>query len=399
MDKKKKGQSGINAAVLVAIIAGIIILYIIFISPEQREEILTGENGNGGGISNSNNNITLLSESVGTLEEFKDLEDRSIPNIYLIETTDSTELDSINPVSVRNGWFDKKIKIVNFYINDLENTDNVVLTFTAPKRKGILTIKLNENSIFEYDINSLNVDPISLEKELLGEENILEFSVSGVGMAFWKTNEYNLENIKVIGDITDKSRQESRNIFSLTTAEYMNLDSVSLKFVPYCSKAIEVGILDVYINNKNVYHSVPICDDLVKQDIPVSILNAGENKIIFKTEKGSYSVEQIKVELDPKEDEAYVLHYFEINSTTYDEILDDDEDVYLRIEFVDEDSDKKAELNVNGHFYYINIDKEDEEKIFERNINAYIEEGSNFVKITPKTKLEIVKVEVLVIED
>jgi len=397
MNKSKRGQSGVNAAILVAIITGIIILYMIFISPEHREEILDEDGGNGGPTS-SKDNITLLSETIGTLELISRLDDRDIPNIYLIETVNSKVLDTINPVYVRNGWFDKKIKVVNFYIDDLENTDNVVLTFSAPKRKGVLTIALNNYMIFEYDIQTLNVQPIELPKDLLKKENLLEFSVSGVGMAFWRTNEYSLENIKIIGDITDKSRQESKNIFSLTTAQYQNLKEAEIKFIPYCSRASEVGILNLYINNRNIYSAVPVCEDLVKQDIPLSVLNAGENKVVFKTEKGSYSIEQIKVELEPKEKKAYIVHYFEINSTTYDDILDDDKNVYLTIEFVDEDTDKKAELNVNDHLYMINIKEDDEEKTFERNINNWIEEGSNFVKITPKIKLEIVRLEVVVLD-
>ena len=61
-------------------------------------------------------------------------------------------------------WFDKRIKIVKFVIDDLDNVENVVLSFSAPKRKGILSIKLNGELIYEYDINKLNIEPIKLKK-------------------------------------------------------------------------------------------------------------------------------------------------------------------------------------------------------------------------------------------
>lgn len=397
MNKGKRGQSGVNAAILVAIIAGIMILYIIFLSPEQRKDILNENNGDNGKTS-SKDNISLLSETVGTLDLLSRLDDRDMPNVYLLESVNSKELDIINPVYVRNGWFDERIKEVNFYIEDLDSTDNIVLSFTAQKRKGILMIKLNDVMIFDYDINTLNVAPIELPKNILKKENKLEFSVSGVGIAFWRTNEYGLENIKIIGDITDKSRQESKNIFVLTHAQYQNLKEAEMRFIPYCSRASEVGMLNVYVNNRNIYSAVPVCEDLVKQDIPLSVLNAGENKIVFKTDRGSYSIEQIKVELEPIEKKAYLVHYFEINSSVYNDILNDEGDVWLRIEFLDEDSDKKAELDVNDHLYMINIDEDDEEKLFERNINGWIEEGSNYIKITPKIKLEIVNLEVVVLD-
>jgi hypothetical protein len=395
--KPKRGQSGMNAAILVAIIAGIMILYIIFISPEEREKILV-ENEENGGHTTSRDNISLLSETIGTLDLIGKLDDRDIPNIYLIESVNSKELDSINPVYVRNGWFDKRIKQVTFYIDNLEDTDNIVLSFTAPKRKGILTIKLNDNVIFDYDVQSLNVEPIKLPKNILKNENILEFSVSGVGMAFWSTNEYDLENIKVIGDITDKSRQESRNTFSLTGAQYKNIKQATIKFIPYCSRASEVGMLNVYINNRNIFSAVPVCEDLVKQDVPLSVLNEGENNVVFKTDKGSYSIEQIKIEMAPIEKKSYLAYYFDINSTVFEDIRDGDKNVILRIEFVDEDSDKKAELDVNDHLYMINIKADDEKKVYERYIDSWIEKGSNFVKLTPQIKMEIVKLEVLVID-
>ena len=42
-----KAQGGTNAAVLIAIIAGLIILYIIFLPPWERERILEGGQGEG----------------------------------------------------------------------------------------------------------------------------------------------------------------------------------------------------------------------------------------------------------------------------------------------------------------------------------------------------------------
>src|SRR3990167_3610773 len=137
----KKSQTGINAAVLVAIIAGLIILYILFLPSVEREELLEGEVKKSKAASEEEN--ILLKEFPGRLDIIKDIEDKTIPNVFLFETTDAKELEKINPFIVRNGWFDKKTKTVTFNVEDLESTDNVILTFSAKKHDGILAIKLN----------------------------------------------------------------------------------------------------------------------------------------------------------------------------------------------------------------------------------------------------------------
>lgn len=384
----KKAQGGLNAAILVAIIAAVIIIYILFLPTEDRKELLE-EKGPYEKEEEGEEKIVLLSENVGRLDPVGRVKDKDIPNVNIFETTNSKVLDNINPIYIRNGWFDKRIKIITLYIDNLENIDNVVLSFSAPKRKGVLSIKLNGELIYEYAITSLNVEPIKLKKSLLREDNELEFSVSGVGAKFWTTNEYALEDVKIIGDITDLSRQESQNVFTLTDTEYQNLEKAEIRFIPYCSSVATVGVLDVFINNRDIFSAVPVCNDMYKQEIPISALSAGQNKVIFKTSKGSYSVEQIKLSFKEK-DTPEAVYYFEVNSTTYKDITDNEYDAFIRIEFVDDENTKKADLNINDHLVRIDQKK----KTYEKNINSWIEEGNNFIKITPKTTLDIVELNI-----
>jgi hypothetical protein len=385
-----KSQGGINAALLVAIIAAVIIIYILFLPTEDREALLDEESDYAGSSTSSNAElITLLSENVGRLDPVGRVRDKDIPNVNIFEVTNSKVLDTANPISIRNGWFDKRIKIVKFGIIDLENTNNIVLSFSAPKRRGLLSIKLNGELVYEFDINSLNIDPIKLKKGLLSDVNELEFSVSGVGAKFWATNEYALDEVKIIGDITDLSRQESQNVFTLTDTEYKNLEEVKLKFIPYCSTAAKVGVLDVFVNNRNVFSAVPVCNDRYEQEVPLSAVSAGQNKIIFKTNKGSYSVEQIELDFREK-DIPEAVYYFEVNSTTFEDIVDDEYDSFIRIKFVDDVNTKRLDLNINDHLARIDQEK----KTYEKNIDSWIEEDNNFIKITPKTTLEIVEVRI-----
>jgi len=383
----KKGQ--INAAVLVAIIAGLIIIYILFLPTEDRLDLL-GENesgSSGSGVSVKGESILLL-EHPGRLDTVKKIDDRLIPNIYLVEAVNAKEIDRINPFSVRNGWFDKKERSVRFRLDDLEDTDNVLLSFSLKKNQGILTIKLNDEVIYEYAPKQLNI-VVRLEKVLLENDNVLEFSVSPVGISFWKTNQYDLESVVIVGDITDRSRQESRNIFELTDSEFMNLESSKLRFVPYCSRVIDVGTLTVLVNNRNVYSAVPVCDDPVRPIPILGALSAGENKIVFSTTKGSYSIEQIKVDLDLKETKT-IAYYFELSDEQFDDVVDDIKDVNVTIEFVDNDKNKRATLSVNGH--RVTIDQD--EPVYGRNIDDWVERDNNYIEIIPKTTLDIVDLKV-----
>lgn len=97
-------------------------------------------------------------------------------------------------------------------------------------------------------------------------------------------------------------KQKNRNVFLLTNEEFYNIESANLRFVPYCKYVDNVGILDIEINNKNVFSNVPVCNDAYRQPIPLGVLNEGENNLIFKIDKGGYSVEQIKLEFSNKEE-------------------------------------------------------------------------------------------------
>lgn len=391
----RKAQGGVNAAVLVAVIGGLIILYILFLPESEREALLEGEDVEKTSKSSSKDNEDiLLREFPGRLDNVEGILDKTIPNIFLFEKTDAKELERLNPFIVRNGWFDEKKRVVSFGIEDLENTDNVILSFNAKKHEGILTIKLNNEIIYENEIISETVAPIRLKKNLLGDENTFEFGVSSVGFRFWKTNEYSLDDIKIVGDITDRSKQESRNVFTLTGTELFNVERVDLRFVPYCRNVASVGVLEIFINNREVFSAVPVCEDPYRQPLPLGVLNAGENRLIFKTNKGSYSVEQIKVEFVEKEIRETV-YFFEVNQSTIDDIEAGDVDVILSIEFVEGERNKRADLNINDRLSTIDT----EDRVFTKTLNDnddpdFIEEGNNFIEIRPRTRLDIVEIRV-----
>lgn len=397
--KGRKGQAeASNAATLVALIAGIILLYILFLPPSERQALLEGNETTTNGEDNetTEGNITLFSESPGRIDFLsKETFEHDIPSFTLYKTTNAYVLARVNPFYIKNSWFDEKTKQATFKVDDLENTQNVVLTFTPEKHKGILTIKLNSESVFESEITAPNIPPISLPKSLLKGENTLDFSVSESGWAFWSANTYSLQDVQIIGDVTDISRQESKNTFYITGTEAFNLESAKLKFNPDC-KPTQVGILQVIINSQTVFSGVPDCGALNIVEFSPDILESGTNKVIFKTEMGSYLIDQIKVETRLKE-LVYPTYYFELTEKQYQEIADNEKEIILHFEFVREDAeDREMEVNVNGRKFTVEIDKGD--TTYSKNIGMggerYVRRGENYIKIIPLTTLEIVKIKV-----
>lgn len=388
--KKKAQASATSASTLLIIIALIIVLYILFLPPESREELLQDTNLSGGGTSNQENLNVLLSENIGGLSYFPTtLEQHSIGNIYLFETTNAEILETMNPFIIQNGWFNKKFKTVSFNIPDLSNTENVMLTITASSTKGILTIYLNNEMIYEGEFETLTPPPITLKRALLKEENNLRFELEGVGAVFWKTNEYQFKSMQIVGDVTDLSGQEGQNTFIISNTEALNMEGAKLAFIPYCNNIQKVGKLTIQINRNNIFSAIPICDDPYQQSFSPAILNSGTNEIKFTTAKGSYSIEQINVVTDLKETKS-AIYYFDLNQSQYHQITNDEKAATLTLEFVDNQENKKATLNVNGHF--TDIDQVDSE--YSRNIDSWIELGNNYVEIKPKTDIHIVELKV-----
>jgi len=394
--KSKKADNTITSAGgamgLVSLMVGFIILYIIFLPPDERAKLL-GENetvveAEENASVEDEENILML-EYPGRIDYLKEKEyEHDISWFHLYKTIDAQELDTINPFVIRHGLFDEVKKEIPFKISDLKNTESILLSFTAKKYDGLLTIKLNDVNIFESEITTSNPKPIKLKKDYLEENNILEFSVSGTGIKFWSTNIYSLDDIKIVGDVADISRQESKNIFFISENEKLNLERAKLRFLPECEQG-DVGKLDILINYQEVFSGVPDCKTINMYTFSPSVLHKGDNNIVFKTDKGSYLIEQIKITTDLKE-LSYSTYYFPINETTIEKIEGDEYDAVFSIEFIDDKKDKEMNININNRMIYVDTDEVD----YYKNIDDYVKEGNNFIKIEPLSMLDIVELKV-----
>ena len=84
---------------------------------------------------------------------------------------------------------------------------------------------------------------------------------------------------------------------------------------------------------------------------------------------------ELKVET---EFEGSIKYKFSITEDEFDDILSEDKEAILLMEFNDV-NDKKATVSVNGKEF--SLDTEDID--YERDISRLVKEGNNFIKITP----------------
>jgi len=101
------------------------------------------------------------------------------------------------------------------------------------------------------------------------------------------------------------------------------------------------------------------------------------------------SLEQIRIKaiLDPTK--SY-MDYFNVDSKLYETVVDGINDAELVIKFVDDNKLKNAKLNVNGRLYMI----DQRTPTYRVDISNVIEEGNNYVELTPLTELNIIKLEI-----
>ena len=341
----RKAQTASSAATLVVLIAGFILLYILLLPAEDRQALLqdsyttpsgTSSSGSSYSSSTSTNPQTvavalsdtpILSESPGRIYYLQESSyEHDLSAVNLFTTTNAQVLFSQASVYIKNGIFDQSFRNLTFTLDDIDNTDNVLLSFNVGTSQGRLEILLNDHVIYDAEVSAGASIALPLSSSQLSDVNILTFMVSDVGYKFWTTNQYQLETLQITADVTDVSQQISKTTFTVSDVEKFNLQQARLYFYPDCSPR-EVGALKISINNDLVYSSIPDCQQINMVEFSPSVLSAGDNYIIFKAEKGEYLIYSISVKTDLNEQE-YPVYYFDVDEDAFIYNEEVDRDVY-----------------------------------------------------------------------
>ena len=382
--KRGAKEPGAGPAVsLIGIILLIFIFYVILIPPEERARILDGTQAPDadGGSSGVSGNV-LLREQVGRLGFVSEEEvEHAVPNMQLLETREAQVLVEVNSFEVSKSAFGGTTKEVRFALSP-ESVEDVFLSFQAPVRRGVLKVTLNGFDLFEARVESQTPPVVQVPHAMLARENVLVFEVTG---GFFEEKRYSLSDVKVIGDVTDVNSQQASNSFVLSRGEFEHVERARLSFFVECLQA-DVGNLEVVLNGKAVYSAVPVCDalnqiDLFRQDFTVE-----RNALVFRLSSGGVFIESIRLltQLSPTKS---FTGFFSVSEDMFFNIGRGARGIFLRVKFVDDGEGKIADVNVNG--VLSSIDQEDD--VFELDISNRIQQGNNYVELTPRSELNIVE--------
>jgi len=378
-------HTGRPAAALVGIITILIVFYIVFLPPETREALLDDKNLTEAGEEAEEENM-LISTTVGRLSYLAEEEtDHYIPGAYLDEKEESKIFAEYDDFEISKGIFGGEGKKKLFTIPNLDQTSKVLITFQSPIRYGKLKITLNNKIIFEEELLTALPKPIDVPKEYLHKNNELEFDVEG---GIFSDKEYRIEDLKVIGKITDPAWKEAIHHFTIPRSEMDNFKDAYLQFRASCEQK-DIGNLLIELNGRTISSTTPACDSTNYIDIFSEDLMLGKNEITFTLEEGKARLESAKIRINLKEQKGFT-DFFTIEEDKWEKIKDDKKKAVLDIEFIDDNIRKKLEVNVNGRRHIM----DQREPHYTRDITKYAKAGNNYIQLLPLTEITIVDLEV-----
>ena len=367
-------------------------LYILFLPKQERLQLLginetTQEKVEEQARVSAN---VLLSQSPGLLKPFeKDTNIHEIDAVTLFIRDEPVTLDLANSISLSKSVFGEDKRELRFNVDDLTNLDKVSLFFLVTQSEGNLIISLNDIEIFNNKARGLQ--SIILPVDLIQETNKLTFKVSSPGFNIFASNDYTLSEIKVRQNYEITNTKEQRT-FTLTASESGDAE---LSFFVFCNDPLSRGRLRVFVNNEEIANEALGCVSAEKTiEVDKEELKEGRNTLLFEIDKGDYLINDIELEVEVEEGGA-VTYKFAVSETQFEDILDADKEVKLEITFNDVgDETKKATINVNNNEFTLETKGLD----YERFITSLIEEGNNFIKITPQSEFDIEILEIKIEE-
>jgi len=314
----KRGEYASNAAAFVAVLTVAIILYILFLPPDIRTELLGDKNSVINGTSSSANTNVLLDQNVGKVTYINTNERTyDLPTTRIYSPTSGQILKSIPSIALRNALFDKEQAAYNIELNiDRTATQNLLLSFNVKDHKGPMSIMLNGREIFNAEITTPNPKPITLDKDYLLDSNNILISVPSPGLRFWSANRYSIETLQITGDVTDYTNAFGVQNFVISQVEKENLQSITLFFYPGCDLK-DVGTLRIDLNGKSIYNSVADCGTKTFAVLNTNDILAGTNELKFYSAKGSYLLDNMYIKTTMTQP-AYKTYYFDLKEDYFD---------------------------------------------------------------------------------
>ena len=178
--------------------------------------------------------------------------------------------------------------------------------------------------------------------------------------------------IQMVDDYFDLSKKidSKKSDFEKLSIKFKELRSLAVNYKDEKEKEIENQIIS--------------CSSVERKiDVDEEDLVSGENELMFEIDKGDYLFRKIELETETNS-KGYISYKFSITENEYDDIMDEDREAILFLDFNDRE-DKRATVSINGNEFTLDTDDVD----YERDISRLIDEGTNFIRIYPEVEFNI----------
>ena len=328
--KYRKGKSdGAQVASFLVIIALFIIAYMLLISDEEREKILDLDGKDKDDFDYEKEDVLyLLSTSPGAVSPYeKDEFEIELNDMELFSRLEYDTISLADNVKVSKSLLSEKSKTLYFSLDSLSDLRNLNLFFFVKEGSGRLYIEFNGHNIFEGEIDSRDI-PIDLPTNYAKESNELKIGVVDSGLF---GNSYSLSSFYV-KKIFDKERKKATRLFKLSSAEKAGLkDKSQLEYYINCLDLSGIqGVLTITLNDRTISKENVICGAGIKtRSISEHSLKTGTNVLGFEIDRGDYSIEGIKINIETSE-KRYPKYSFEVSDEQYEDIKECDDDECMK---------------------------------------------------------------------
>lgn len=386
------GMDARYVAVLIILIALFMILYILFVPPEQRRVLLEQEFDGSLNDSRLSDGEDLLAVSPGTVSPRKEtVQEHDLGAVNVFVKTEPKVAQLASNLLVKRSLFARQAPALTFSVDDTDLKKMTLFFSVVGAPRGDLSIALNGNVFFSGALES-GARVVEVPLSYVRPANRLEFKVSHPGLAFWAVNKYELAEVGMKTEFERINAQESRT-FVLSDAEEKDVVSARLSYFQVCNAPLkkQTTNLKVYVNDQSIFSGLVRCVNTRQtMDVDEDVLVTGKNTVRFLLEEGDFSFNEITIETESRE-AAFPTYSFIIDEDHVKDLAAGKK-LMLQMTFGDARMAKTARVFIGEKNFIMQTDA----STFAKDVSSFVQEGTNFVRVVPSNTFDIVSLKLVV---
>ncbi|MFT4309425.1 MAG: hypothetical protein ACMXYL_02980 [Candidatus Woesearchaeota archaeon] len=385
----RKGASATGPAAATVILTGlIIVLYLLFLPPAERDALL----GNASPITTTD--PTVIDPHDRLLQVFpriiEPIEQRShnIPLASLVLHTrgEDRELATFSNVDLMSSRTDKRLlsRDISFEARYTYSREMIVLD--VEEANAPIIVYWNDQKVYHSKprIGTLIITNFGI----IERNNRIRIEVEDPKWyQFFRTNTALINRVQVNAVQYDDIDSRAEQTFVLSRDQSELIESSSIRYYASCQE--RPGQLLIRVNNELLQSQAPVCNMDVQIQIDPAMLREGRNTITYSLGSGVLHIDSPTVYFT-LERPLEPLYYFEINDDQWKDIRDKKKKGFFEMVFVRGTGQKDIDVIINGRI--VRIDTREDR--FLREITEYLVQGENYIKLQPRRRAEAVALNV-----